>query len=99
MAIELTVSLWIVNRFGVAAGLAPPPWRRAALIGALMWAAYLLVLWALSIAPLAVIAPVREASIVAVACWGVWRLRERDGAAIKLSGAAAAFAGVVLLAA
>lgn len=100
MAIQLAVSLRIANRWlGVPAGLEPPVWRRAALIGVFMWAAYLLVLLALSVAPLAVVAPVRESSIVAVAAWGVWRLRERAGAAIKLSGAAAVVAGIALLAA
>ncbi len=64
-----------------------------------MWAGYFLVLWALSVAPLAVVAPVRETAIVAVAAWGVWRMRERRGAAMKLSGAVAALAGVALLAA
>jgi len=44
------------------------------------------------------VAPVRETAIVAVAAWGVWRMRERRGAAMKLSGAAAALVGVVLLA-
>ena len=71
---------------------------RAALIGLFMWGGYFLVLWALTVAPLALIAPVREVSIIGVAVWGVWRLHERRGAAMKLSGAAAALAGVVLLA-
>jgi drug/metabolite transporter (DMT)-like permease len=52
----------------------------------------------LSLAPLAVVAPVRETAIVAVAVWGVWRLRERKGAVAKLSGAVVTLAGVALLA-
>jgi drug/metabolite transporter (DMT)-like permease len=64
-----------------------------------MWGGYFVVLFALTFAPLALVAPVREISIVGVAVWGVWRLHERKGAAIKLSGAAAALAGVALLAA
>ncbi len=98
MAIELPVSLWVAQRFGVEAGLEPPPWPRAGLVGSFMFVSYFLVLWALSLAPLAVIAPVREVAIVAVAGWGVWRLHERDRAAIKLSGALATVAGVALLA-
>lgn len=98
MAIELAFTLWIANRFGVTAGLQPPAWPRAAVVGVFMFVSYFLVLWALSLAPLAVIAPVREVAIVAVAGWGVWRLREREGAAIKLSGAVATVAGVALLA-
>ena len=68
---------------------APPPvtWRQAVVVGLFMWVAYLLVLVALSIAPLSVVAPVRETAVVAVAVWGVWRLRERQGTAFKLSGA------------
>ena len=68
------------------------------MIGFFFWAGYFLVLWALSLAPLAVVAPVREVAIVAVAVWGVWRLRERERAAVKLSGAVATLAGVALLA-
>ena len=51
-----------------------------------MWGGYLLVLAALSIAPLSVVAPVRETAVVAVAVWGVWKLRERKGAPLKLLG-------------
>jgi drug/metabolite transporter (DMT)-like permease len=100
MAIELPIALWIVSRFrDVSTRLVSPGWARSAVIGAFMWAGYFLVLWALSVAPLAVVAPVRETAIVAVAAWGVWRMRERRGAAMKLSGAVAALAGVALLAA
>lgn len=99
MAIELPISLWIGKRLGLTTGVEAPAWRRSAVIGVFMWLGYQLVLVALSLAPLAVIAPVREISIVAVAAWGVWRLRERAGAAVKLSGAAAVVAGIALLAA
>src|SRR5262249_8905929 len=58
------------------------------------WAAYLLVLAALSLAPLAIVAPVRETAIVAVAAWGVWRLGEREAAGLKLAGAVATLARV-----
>lgn len=102
MAIELPVTIWIASRFRPArsADPTPPPgWRPSFVIGAFMWVGYFLVLWALSLAPLAVVAPVRETAVVAVAVWGVWRLRERQGAALKLSGAVATLAGVALLAA
>jgi drug/metabolite transporter (DMT)-like permease len=87
-------------------GVAPPQdvptqpvrWSQAALIGIFMWGGYLLVLAALSIAPLSVVAPVRETAIVAVAVWGVWKLRERKGAALKLLGAGATLVGIALLA-
>lgn len=100
MAIELPLALAIAGRFRITSD-APgtvPSWRKSVLVGAGMWAGYFLVLWALSVAPLAVVAPVRETAIVAIAAWGVWRMRERRGAALKLSGAAATLAGVALLA-
>jgi drug/metabolite transporter (DMT)-like permease len=98
MAIELVISIRIANWARPVAEVESPSWSRTGLIGAGMWLGYLLVLWALSLAPLAVVAPVRETSVVAVAVWGVWRLRERDRAAVKLSGAFATLAGVTLLA-
>lgn len=98
MAVELVPSIWLANRVRHAPPVESPSWSRAGLIGAFMWLGYFLVLWALSLAPLAVVAPVRETSLVAVAVWGVWRLRERDRAAMKLSGALVTLAGVTLLA-
>jgi drug/metabolite transporter (DMT)-like permease len=76
----------------------PVTWRQAAVIGVFMWGGYLLVLAALSIAPLSVVAPVRETAIVAVAVWGVWKMHERRGAPLKLLGASATLLGVALLA-
>lgn len=100
MAIELPLALAIASRFfGFRSSGNVPSWRKSAVIGSFMWGGYLLVLWALSLAPLAVVAPVRETSIVAVAAWGVWRMHERRSAALKLSGAAVTLLGVALLAA
>lgn len=76
----------------------PVTWRQASVIGIFMWSGYLLVLAALSIAPLSVVAPVRETAIVAVAVWGVWKMRERRGAPWKLFGAGATLVGIALLA-
>jgi drug/metabolite transporter (DMT)-like permease len=81
-----------------AAPASPVTWRQGAVIGIFMWTGYLLVLIALSIAPLSVVAPVREVAVVAVAVWGVWKLHERKGAALKLLGATATLVGVALLA-
>ena len=66
-------------------------------IGLLTVVAYSLVLVALSIAPLAVVAPAREAGVIVVATWGVFRLGERERAAQKLIGSAAVVAGAALL--
>jgi drug/metabolite transporter (DMT)-like permease len=71
---------------------------KAIVIGLLMWGGYLIVLWALSFAPLSVVAPVRETAVVGVAVWGVWKLRETKAAAMKLAGAVATLAGVGMLA-
>ena len=106
LAVGLTVSMWVAARLTASrtklvdqAG-APPPLGRATatVIGVMMWGGYLLVLWALSFAPLSVVAPVRETAVVGVAVWGVWRLRESKAAAMKLSGAVATLVGVSLLA-
>ncbi|HKW08705.1 MAG TPA: EamA family transporter [Candidatus Dormibacteraeota bacterium] len=99
MAIELPLALAVAKRLTSSTTAADvPSWRKSAFIGSFMWAGYFLVLWALSLAPLAVVAPVRETAIVAVAAWGVWRMRERRSVALKLSGAVATLAGVALLA-
>ena len=102
LAVSVPVSMWIAARVTDAreeTTSAPTlSLAKAMLIGIFMWGGYLLVLWALSLAPLSVVAPVRETAVVGVAVWGVWRLRERKGAAMKLSGALATLIGVVLLA-
>jgi drug/metabolite transporter (DMT)-like permease len=109
LAVGLVASVWIVSRAGAREGAdtpvvgpgepGPATWRGALVIGVFMWSGYFLVLWALSLAPLSVIAPVRETAVVAVAVWGVWRLRERQAWALKLAGALATLVGVALLAA
>jgi drug/metabolite transporter (DMT)-like permease len=107
LAVSVPISMWIVDRAAAARGTvarragttgAAPGLRQAVLIGLFMWGGYLLVLWALSLAPLSVVAPVRETAVVGVAIWGVWRMRETKGAAMKLLGALATLVGVGLLA-
>jgi drug/metabolite transporter (DMT)-like permease len=101
MAIELPLAVRLTSALGLyraADGARPPTWSQATVIGAFFWAGYFLVLWALSLAPLAVVAPVREIAIVAVALWGVWRLGESERAVLKVSGAVATLAGVALVA-
>ena len=104
LAVGVPVSMWIAARLTAARRAvvdqpAPPPVGRAKaiLIGIFMWGGYLLVLWALSLAPLSVVAPVRETAVVGVAVWGVWKLRESKAAGLKLSGALATLVGVTLL--
>jgi drug/metabolite transporter (DMT)-like permease len=101
MAIELPLTIWVASalgRYRPPEAQLVPTWGQSTVIGTFLWAGYFLVLLALSLAPLAVVAPVREVAIVAVAVWGVWRLRERERAAMKVSGAVATLVGVTLLA-
>ena len=98
LAAGIVAARWVSARFATPAAQPPITWRQGTVIGLFMWGGYLLVLVALSIAPLAVVAPVREVAIVAVAVWGVWKLRERQAAALKLSGAVATVLGVALVA-
>ena len=105
LAVGLAISMWVGGKIAGRRNSTPttveiPPvtWRQGALIGVFMWGGYLLILAALSIAPLSVVAPVREVSVVAVAVWGIWKLRERKGARLKLFGASATLVGVALLA-
>jgi drug/metabolite transporter (DMT)-like permease len=101
----IPVSMWIAARLTSSRRPLPRPSSapvlsrsQATVIGIFMWGGYLLVLWALSLAPLSVVAPVRETAVVGVAIWGIWRLRERTGIPMKISGAVATLAGVALLA-
>jgi len=105
MSAGLAASTWIASRLAARRADQTPPAapaaigrRQAVLIGVIMWSGYLLVLWALSLAPLSVVSPVRETSVVGVAVWGVWRLRERTAIPLKLAGAVATLAGVVMVA-
>jgi drug/metabolite transporter (DMT)-like permease len=104
LAIAIPVSMWVAARLTTGrhvvreeANTTHVSRARATLIGIFLWGGYLLVLWALSLAPLSVVAPVRETAVVGVAVWGVWRLRESKAAALKLSGAFATLVGVALL--
>jgi len=71
--------------------------RLSVAVGVLMTAAYFMILFALSVAPLAIIAPLRESAIVLVTAWGIWRLGERRGAWIRVAGALAILGGIALL--
>ncbi len=104
-------SVVVGRRLGV---LAPVPLRHAgapevrfgglardALAGVLSLGAYLLVLFAYAIAPLAAVAPLRESGIVLAAAWGAIRLREASGrrdAGSRIAAATLVVLGAVLLA-
>ena len=90
----------------VAAGRAqgwrdPEVVRPAAVGGLLTLGAYLLVLFALSVAPLTAVAPLRESATVVAAAWGAVRMGEAvsRGEAVRRTAASAVIvAGAVLLA-
>src|SRR5438105_1844887 len=86
------LNAWVFGR-GFRGGWEAPKWSQALAVGVPMTAAYLLVLLALNVAPLSVVSPVRESAIVLVTGWGIWRLRERRGASLRLAGAAAIVLG------
>jgi uncharacterized membrane protein len=91
------VSLTILTRLRRSSAGRVPEWPRALQIGALMTAAYFLILYALSQAPLSLVSPLRESAIVLVTAWGVFRLRETGAARLRLTGALAILVGVVLV--
>jgi drug/metabolite transporter (DMT)-like permease len=71
---------------------------RAPFVGILMISAWMMILAALSVAPLSVVSPLRESAIVLVTAWGIWRLKERDGLWLRIGGALAIVIGAALLA-
>ncbi len=75
--------------------------RRAGIGGLITLTAYLLILAALSVAPLTAVAPLRESAIVLASGWGAFRLREaadRSDAIRRLGSAALVVVGAILLA-
>jgi len=73
-------------------------WKRIAVIGVCIIGTYQLVLFALTMAPVAIISPLRESASVVVTLWGIWKLKETQGMYPKLSGALMIFIGIILLA-
>ena len=73
--------------------------RRSLAAGLLIIGTYMLILLAFQIAPLAGVAPLREAATILAAAWGVIALGERERAGVRLGAAAAVAAGAILLAA
>jgi uncharacterized membrane protein len=73
--------------------------RRAAVGGWLTLIAYLLILWALSVAPLSGVAPLRESAAVFAAAWGSVTLGEAGDRAevVRRIGASALIVGGALL--
>lgn len=72
-------------------------WKYALLVGAVSPVSYVMVLYALQLAPLSHVAPAREVSMLFAAMWGGQLLGEGDRLA-RLTGAACIGLGVVALA-
>ena len=115
LAVLATAFLWVAVVVGRRRGwLAPAPatapgagqrglagFGRDTLAGVLALGAYLLVLLAYDIAPLATVAPLRESGIVLAAAWGSIRLREavnRRETTGRIGAAALVVVGAILLA-
>jgi uncharacterized membrane protein len=71
---------------------------RSLAAGLLIIGTYMLILLAFEIAPLAGVAPLREATTILAAAWGVVVLKERDHAGTRLAAAGAVAVGAILLA-
>ena len=114
LAVAATIFLGVAVLVGRRAGfLAPAPvpvdgglsrgagLARDAAAGVLSLGAYLLILIAYAVAPLAAVAPLRESGIVLAAAWGSLRLGEAVGgrqAASRIAAASLVVLGAVLLA-
>lgn len=72
-------------------------WREVLIVAVLSPLAYILILFALQLAPVAVVAPAREISVVFVGLAG-WLLFKEPHPVQRLAGAVIVFGGIVLLA-
>jgi drug/metabolite transporter (DMT)-like permease len=100
------LAILVFARQRVAGGrFAPPPApldpRAAVAGGFLTFSAYALVLAALSRAPLALVAPLRESAVVLTSLWGVFRLHEvteRREITVRVAGSLLVLGGAAVLA-
>jgi drug/metabolite transporter (DMT)-like permease len=102
-AIGLLAVGWVRPRIAGGAYAAPDEpldLPRAIVGGLLTFSAYAFVLFALSRAPLAIVAPLRESAVLLTSAWGVMRLREVTGRAevtLRLAGSVLVLAGAAAL--
>ena len=71
-------------------------WPLAALGGAASIGSYAIALWAMTVAPIASVAALRETSVLFAALLGVWLLKERFGAQ-RAAGTVVIVGGVMAL--
>ncbi|MDQ6621125.1 MAG: EamA family transporter [Pseudomonadota bacterium] len=89
--------LWVRVRYGPSATVyVQRCWRRGLLAGAGSIAAYGIVLWAMTRAPVAAVAALRETSVLFAALFGALFLREGFGLA-RVAGAVSVVAGIAAL--
>lgn len=88
----------IVRRPGAARAVLRQHWRGVLAVAVLSPLSYILILFAVQLAPVSLVAPAREVSVVFVALAG-WLLFREPHPVPRLSGAVVVVAGVALLAA
>lgn len=93
----LVYTLLLRRRRDETIALARMQWRRILAFAVLSPLSYILVLYAITIAPVALVAPLRELSVVLVSLFGVFVLKEQRPAR-RLIAATVVVAGIVLLA-
>lgn len=71
-------------------------WRALLAFGVLSPLSYILVLTAVTIAPVSLVAPVREVSVILVGLYGVWRFRD-SRPVLRILAAVVVVAGVLLI--
>ncbi|MFE6997238.1 EamA family transporter [Microbacterium sp. NPDC057659] len=92
-----TVAVAVGRRWDAVGALWRRQWRRILAFGVLSPLAYILVLQAIRIAPVALVAPLREVSVVLVSLFGAFVLREsRPG--WRIAASVVVVAGVALIA-
>ncbi|KYK00438.1 EamA family transporter [Microbacterium sp. CH1] len=90
-------SVAVRKRWGAVRALGRTQWRRILAFGILSPLSYILVLTAIQIAPVALVAPLREVSVVLVSLFGAFVLREsRPG--WRIGASLVVLTGIVLLA-
>lgn len=90
-------SVVVRRRWDVVRELGRREWRRIVAFGVLSPLSYILVLQAITLAPVALIAPLREVSVVLVSLFGAFVLRE-SRPAWRVAASVVVVAGVVLIA-
>jgi drug/metabolite transporter (DMT)-like permease len=93
--IPLAAAVFALRR-GAAIDALRYGWRKGLAGGVLMFGAYAIVIYALTLAPMAAIAALRETGVIFAAVIGTLALRERYGAK-RIAASALVVAGIVVL--